>query len=186
MKHFASSALAALAAIQLGLMPCPSAMAADNSSQAETPAPSPTNIQLAKKFMDEIHLTDLMKNVMSTMIPVMTEQEKKDFPSITDKQLAIVDGAVLDSSSDLVRDVIDRMIPLYASTFTEQELKDLVSFYGTPSGQAMLAKMPALMSRAAPIMRELTPKYQAEIRQRICLKLECNSDGKLAAPQIRD
>jgi len=178
-----SASLALVGALLLGLTPTAGAVAADSSSPAEAPAPSLTNIELAKQFIGEIHLTDMMKNMMSTMIPVMMEQEKKNFPSITDKQIVIVDSAVLDSSSDLIKDVIDRMIPLYASTFTEQELRDLVNFYGTPSGQAMLSKMPALMSSAAPMMRDLAPKYQAEIKSRICMKLDCGRDGKPAAAQ---
>jgi len=186
MKRFASFALVMLAAILFGLTPGARAIAADSSGPAEASRPSQPNTELARQLINEIHLTDMMKNMMSTMIPVMMEQERKNFPSITDKQAAVVDSAILDSSSDLIKNVIDRMIPLYASTFTEQELRDLVNFYGTPSGQAMLSKMPALMASAAPMMRDLAPKYQAEIKNRICQKLNCGSLPAPAAAQMRD
>jgi hypothetical protein len=75
--------------------------------------------------------------------------------------------------------LVDRIIPLYASTFTEKELQDLVAFYDGPTGQAMLTKMPTLMSKMGPMMSELMPEMMADVHQRICAKTDCS---KLASP----
>ena len=40
---------------------------------------------------------------------------------------------------------IDLMVDLYARYFTEQEIRDLIDFYQTPTGQKSIAVMPALM-----------------------------------------
>lgn len=55
-------------------------------------------------------------------------------------------------------------IRLYERTFTEKEVTDMVAFYKTPTGQAVIHKMPGLMQSAMVIVREdiadMMPKLQ--------------------------
>jgi uncharacterized protein len=59
----------------------------------------------------------------------------------------------------------NEQIALYAETFTEPQLKDLVAFYKTPSGQAYIEKQPELMKRSMEItqkmLNQVIPKIQA-------------------------
>lgn len=43
------------------------------------------------------------------------------------------------------------MVKLYTSNFSEQELKDLITFYQSPLGQKVLQKMPTLTAQSAQI-----------------------------------
>jgi uncharacterized protein len=43
---------------------------------------------------------------------------------------------------------------VYAETFDEQELRDIIAFYQSPLGRKMLAKMPELMQRSTQISQE--------------------------------
>ncbi len=56
------------------------------------------------------------------------------------------------------------MTKLYADNFTEDELAASLAFYKTPAGQAILLKMPALMTSAMGIVQQrmstLTPQIQ--------------------------
>ncbi|MEM7377463.1 MAG: DUF2059 domain-containing protein [Pseudomonadota bacterium] len=53
---------------------------------------------------------------------------------------------------DFDRDAIaDRMVGLYADVFSEQELRDVITFYESPTGQKFLDVSPALMQEAAQI-----------------------------------
>jgi hypothetical protein len=56
-------------------------------------------------------------------------------------------------------------IALYADTFTEQEIKDMIAFYKSPVGQALVKKQPELMKRSMEIsqkvMMQIMPKIQA-------------------------
>ena len=49
----------------------------------------------------------------------------------------------------------DAMVPeltkLYTSTFTDDELKQMAAFYGSPAGKKSLEKLPELMQRTAMI-----------------------------------
>ncbi|THD65400.1 DUF2059 domain-containing protein [Phenylobacterium sp.] len=143
------------------------------------PAPSPHSLELANKLFTDMHMDQMMDGMMRQMTPMMMEQARKANPNLTADQAQAVTEAVTESMQGLMRKLQARMIPLYASTFTEKELQDVVNFYDGPSGQAMLAKMPVLMSKLGPTMAELTPELTADIQQRLCSKIDCS---KMNAP----
>jgi hypothetical protein len=145
---------------------------------ADTPPPNPHSMELARKLFAEMHMDQMMGNMMRQMGPAMLAQQQKANPSLTDQDAKAISDAVAESMDGFMRKVIDKSIPLYATTFTEKELQDLVNFYDTPSGQAMLAKMPALTTKIVPIVTEMMPEMTADLTRRICAKTEC----KRAAP----
>jgi hypothetical protein len=55
--------------------------------------------------------------------------------------------ALLDNPA-LVDDMVAAMVPLYASTYTTDEIHQLTAFYNSPVGQKMVAKSPELMGRS--------------------------------------
>lgn len=71
-------------------------------------------------------------------------------------------------------EVSDAMAKIYAATFTEQELKDLVTFYKTPLGQKLLTAEPHAIASSMGFMnqwaRETTEKvadqFRAEMKKR--------------------
>ncbi|HYX23084.1 MAG TPA: DUF2059 domain-containing protein [Thermoanaerobaculia bacterium] len=56
-----------------------------------------------------------------------------------------------------------RMTDLYEAAFTEPEIRDLIAFYKTPTGQKALAKMPVLMQQGMQIGMEVTQQHKAEL-----------------------
>ena len=58
---------------------------------------------------------------------------------------------------------------VYADVFSEEEITGIVAFYKTPIGQAMLAKMPQLMSKSMEIsqrrMADLMPEIQRQMQE---------------------
>ena len=58
---------------------------------------------------------------------------------------------------------------LYADVFTPEEVKGLIAFYKSPSGQAFLDKQPILMQKTMEMAQKrimnLTPKIQEMIKQ---------------------
>ena len=55
-------------------------------------------------------------------------------------------------------------IALYAETLSEQELRDLIAFYKTPTGQSFVKKQPELMQRAMEINQKLMIKLMPRIQ----------------------
>ncbi|PQO93613.1 DUF2059 domain-containing protein [Massilia phosphatilytica] len=66
----------------------------------------------------------------------------------------------------LVDDMLAEMVPLYAETYTLDEIRQLSAFYASPLGQKMLANMPTLMSRSMEIsQRVMMPRIQKMMAQ---------------------
>jgi hypothetical protein len=137
--------------------------------------PSAHSLELARHLFAGMHMDQMMTGMMKNMAPAMIDQARKANPSMTQAQAEAITDAVSQSTQAMMGKMVDRMIPLYASTFTEKELQDAVAFYDGPSGQAMLAKMPVLMSKMTPMMVELMPEMQADMRKRLCAKIDCKT-----------
>jgi hypothetical protein len=66
----------------------------------------------------------------------------------------------------LVDDMLAEMVPLYADTYTLDEIRQLSAFYASPLGQKMLANMPKLMTRSMEISnRVMMPRMQKMMAQ---------------------
>lgn len=163
----------------IGLALVAALVTATPAMSADAPAGNAHSLSLAKHLFAEMRMDQLMSGMMKNMTPVMVAQARKANPALTDAQAEIITQAVTESSQAMMAKAVDRFVPLYASTFTEKELEDLVAFYDGPTGQAVLTKMPVLMSKMGPVMSELMPDMMADVNQRICSKMDCS---KRAAP----
>jgi len=72
------------------------------------------------------------------------------------------------------KEIGEQMAKMYATDFTEQELKDLVTFYKSPLGQKLLAAEPRAIQFSMSYMREWAQQFgeiangefRAEMRKR--------------------
>jgi TonB family protein len=58
-------------------------------------------------------------------------------------------------------------IRIYSDTFTLEQLKDVVAFYKTPSGQALIGKQSEVIAKSSAGMQELTKQYVPDIQKTI-------------------
>ena len=56
-------------------------------------------------------------------------------------------------------------IKLYNDTFSDAEISGMLSFYESPAGRAMLAKMPALLSKLIEVAQSQMAEIQPEIQR---------------------
>ena len=145
--------------------------------------PNPHSLELARKLFNEMHMDQMMATAMHQMMPMMMAQARKANPNLTEEQSRAVGEAAAESADDMMKKVVDRAAPLYAETFTEKELQDLVNFYDSPSGQAMIAKMPVMMSKMTASMADLMPEMTADVTRRICAKTDCTKMNTPAKPK---
>lgn len=59
------------------------------------------------------------------------------------------------------------LIQLYAESFSEQELRELIAFYKTPTGQKTIALLPDLTRKGAEIGARLMERHGQELQQMI-------------------
>jgi hypothetical protein len=61
------------------------------------------------------------------------------------------------------KEIGEQMARIYASDFTEQELKDLVTFYKSPLGQKLLAQEPQSISASMNYMQQWAQQFSEEV-----------------------
>ena len=166
-----------------GLAAASAILVAAPAVRADTPAPNAHSVELARKLFTEMPHDQMMDNMMRQLGPAMIAQARKSNPNLSAQDAKVITDSAAEASAAMMQKVIDRSIPLYAATFTEKELQDLVDFYDTPSGQAMLAKMPVLMSKMGPMVTELVPEMTADLTRRVCAKVDCSKHPAPATPK---
>ncbi len=95
---------------------------------------------------------------------------------MSDSQRRTLDGFIVKYSAT-VRDEMswDKVEPLYAQiymeSFTQEDIDGLIAFYRSPTGQAYVAKMPAVMAKVTGVLQQqiarMLSKMQADMRQAI-------------------
>ena len=146
-------------------------------TQAQTPAapppPTPAAVAAAKELLT-------MKNVMAmyaNAVPGVVERVKNELMQTNinyQKDLNEVSVTVAQKFAPKTGEVLDGMAKIYASQFTEQELKDLVVFYKSPLGQKLLEAEPRsiqlsmqyLNGWAQNLAELVNAEFRAEMRKR--------------------
>lgn len=157
-------------------------------SQAAAPLPSadPAVVAATKDMLAALKVREMMNGMMARVEQQMPTQIRATMtaaingnPNLTPEQKAAQLKKVDEQSADaaaqahalfsdptLVDDMIAEMVPMYAETYTLDEIRQLTAFYSSPLGQKMQANMPALMTRSMEIsQRVMMPRIQKVMAQ---------------------
>jgi hypothetical protein len=145
---------------------------------AADPAPSAHQVELATRVFAAMHMERTMANVTQAMAPMMTRQFDTMAPQLTPAQRQALGVALNDMMKEMTGKLTAQMIPVYAATFSEKELNDLLAFYSSPTGQAVIDKTPLVMTRLQPAMSEMMPTMMARFRERVCAEVGCPPAAK--------
>jgi uncharacterized protein len=63
--------------------------------------------------------------------------------------------------------MLPEMTAIYKETFTEDEVREMIAFYRTPTGQKVLDTLPEVMQRSAGVGVSLAQKHQAELESMV-------------------
>lgn len=159
----------------------PAAFAATTASSAD-----PAVVAATKQMMASMKLRDVMLASLKQADQQMPAQMAASLNAIIDNdatmsadkkaeahkklqealpKLAAQTHTMLTDTS-LVDEMLAEMVPLYAETYTLDEIRQLSAFYASPLGQKMLANMPKLMSRSMEISnRVMMPRIQKMMAQ---------------------
>jgi len=137
---------------------------AEASAQGTTPistsnAPDNTEeIHDIQKLLEVTHV----KQLLSQMTEQMLKSFKQNVPEMPDSFWISL------STEFNTDELTQRIIPIYAKYFTDEDIKNLIQFYQSPLGQTMIAKMPLVMKEA---MAE-GQAWGQEVAQRVLKKLK--------------
>lgn len=168
---FAATALAA--ALALGLSAAGVSAQQPSSAQSQAKPPSPAAVGYAKEIL-------ALKNanaMYASAVPNIVQRTKDALLQSNlnyQKDLNEVAPIVAQSLAGREKEVGEIMARVYAADFTEQELKDLVTFYKSPLGAKLLAQEPrtlqttmaAMGSWAQGFGEEVDKAFRVEMRKR--------------------
>jgi hypothetical protein len=147
--------------------------AAAQQAAAPPKAASPGAIAAAKEILAMKNASAMYQNAVPNIV-----QQTKDTLLQTNlnyqKDLNEVAVIVAKNLAGREKEIGEGMAQIYASEFTEQELKDLVTFYKSPLGQKLLASEPRAIQSSMAYMNQwaqqfgeiVNGEFRAEMRKR--------------------
>lgn len=124
--------------------------------------PSPAAIATAKEIITVTGAT----NLFTPLIPGVIEQAKILFlqqdPGLTN-DLNATAAQLRTQLAPRLSEVTDHVAELYASKFTEQELKDLLTFYKSPLGGKLIKDQPVIADGSLRFAQDWANKLSEEV-----------------------
>jgi uncharacterized protein len=122
--------------------------------------PSETHKKAATELLELINLEESMMGGAAAMTDVMVQQN----PTLRPYRDVLLKWTEKYMTWEAFG---PKVIELYTESFTEPELRDLIAFYKTPTGQKALALMPELARRGAMLGAEVANEHQEDLQQMI-------------------
>jgi hypothetical protein len=146
---------------------------AQQQQQVQPKPASPAAMAAAK----EIITMKKASEMYSSAVPTLVQQAKGAFLQNFlnyQKDLNEVAVIVAQTLAGREQEIGEGMAKVYANEFTEQELKDLVTFYKTPLGQKLLAAEPRAIQLSINFMNQwargfsevVNAQFRAEMKKR--------------------
>jgi uncharacterized protein len=163
MKSFSRIMAAAGLALGLALSAAPA-----SAQQKDAPAAQPLKpvsaaaLAAAKEILAMKNASAMYANA----VPNLVEQTKNGLLQNNlnyQKDLGEVAIIVAKNLAGREKEIGDGMAQIYANEFTEQELKDLVTFYKTPLGAKLLATEPRAIQFSMSYMNQWAQQFAATI-----------------------
>jgi len=162
---------AAARAVRAGLLAF--ALAAVVSSAQAQQQPSANAIALAK----EIIALKGGNTIYEPVVPQIIDRARTIFLQSNPTLSAPLNEVAAQLRAELTPRVVDLIndgAKLYASRFTEQELKDILAFYKSPIGRKVVAQEPGILDESADNVEtwankfadEVIKKFRAEMRKK--------------------
>lgn len=139
---------------------------------AADPAPSPTQLALAKELIEANGTTQTLLSVRQ--IDQSMAQASKMGPGLDEKTMAMM-KKVMTEEFDAARPALkEEVAKIFATRLSEADMKALITFYHSEAGQHLAAAQPQITEDAAALM---TPVMQRMMR-RLMMELIPNPDAK--------
>ena len=178
MRLFAFSA-AVLSALVL------TSAAAAQPAQPE-PAPSPAALEHARHVIQAMHAEKLYDQMIAAIEASVISSMAKNAPADKQQYVQTVEHAYLEEVRGMMPKLTDEMAVIYATDFTEQQLTDIDTFYASPTGQAVLAKMPRMGQQLIPFLMAQMPMALSRAFDKTCQKTACTAEQRAAMARAID
>jgi hypothetical protein len=140
---------------------------------AQTPAkpPTPEHAALGRAVLDFTGARRSFDGVLIKLLSDARNTISRQRPTLQ----ADLDASLLTIAKNLQdadRELVDQIALVYAKKFSEQELKEIVTFYQSPTGKKMVAELPAVLKESYELMQEYSRKMSVEIMSQLRVEMK--------------
>lgn len=147
--------------------------AAGPGAHAQPHKPSPTSLLVAKQLVTVTGATTLFNPLIAGVVEQAKLLYLQQNPGLA-KDLNEIAAKMRKDLQPRFSEVTDEIARLYATHFTEQELKDILAFYNSPAGKKMLSEQPVVVDAsvkfaqdwANKLSEQVTAKMREELKKR--------------------
>jgi len=138
---------------------------------AQAQQPSSAAVASARELMDLKGIKNLVEPVVAGVVEQTKGRILQTNPGLS-RDLDEVSAQLRSEYQPRVAEMTNEVVRLYATRFTEQELKDAVAFYKTAAGQKMLAEEPRILDETYGRLQQWATRLQDEVMARVRVEMK--------------
>lgn len=128
-----------------------------------------------KKLMQITGSANLAKQYAGAISQQMFVALKAARPDIPDRALGVMNKELLAFFSEKMSTpggLIDQIIPIYDKNFSDQEIRDVIAFYATPTGKKVIQVLPLVLKQSIEAGQHWGQAMSPQIQARIVAALD--------------
>jgi hypothetical protein len=145
-------------------------VAASSAAHGQQQQPSPASLLVAKQLITVTGATALFNPLIAGVVEQAKNLYLQQNPGLA-KDLNEIANKMRKDLQPRFSELTNEVARLYATHFTEQELKDILAFYRSPTGKKMLTQQPnvidASMKFAQDWANKLSEQVTAKMREEL-------------------
>ena len=134
---------------------------AQQQAAPKGPPPSAAQVQLAREIIDASGAARAFDGIIPTIMQQAYGSFLQQNPDLQ-KPLVESINAIRGDYEKRQPEIVGLMANAYASHFTEAELKELITFYRSPTGKKLVTELPAVLEESFARAREWGAKVSEE------------------------
>ncbi|MEX0590397.1 MAG: DUF2059 domain-containing protein [Xanthobacteraceae bacterium] len=135
-------------------------------AMAQSPTPSPANVQIARDYVIASGATRAFEGVVPSILQQSLGVFVQQNPDLQ-KQLTEAIKSFAPEFEKRGSEIVDIIARVYASRFTEPELKEILAFYRSPVGKKFVAQQPSVLEESFVKTQEWGGKLSEEVVLRL-------------------
>ena len=127
---------------------------------------APEALALARKYVDLTNKAGIYEAILVNTAQATSKLLSQSNPDITDKIDATI-GKVLETYKGKNDELFNQFARVYATTFTQDELTEMVTFYSTPTGQKLASSSMEINGGIRAVMQVYTNNLGTEFVSKV-------------------
>jgi len=138
---------------------------------AEAQQPSPAALAAARELMEIKGVKGLVEPVVIGVVQQTTGTILQTNPGLS-KDLDEVGNQLRAEYQPRIAEMTNEIVKLYAARFTEQELKEAIAFYKSPTGKKILIEEPKILDESYARIQQWANRLQDEVTTRVRVEMK--------------